>query len=127
MANARTELFYTQNSGLFSLLQKQTNLIYYPGQKVENIPEYSKNEIIANSSDRAFFLYVEKQIDKSAQKDDLLKDLQHQKGFLLSVEKKLSNVKFVANAKPDVLAMEQKKKADALARIKTIEESLATL
>ena len=59
--------------------------------------------------------------------EDLLKDLQHQKGFLLSVEKKLTNEKFVANAKPEVLAMEQKKKADALARIKTIEESLSTI
>ena len=37
------------------------------------------------------------------------------------------NEKFVQNAKPEVLAIEQKKKADALARIQTIEESLAQL
>jgi GTP-binding protein YchF len=49
-----------------------------------------------------------------------LKDLE-------SVEKKLSNEKFIQNAKPEVLAIEQKKKADALARIQTIEESLAQL
>ena len=49
------------------------------------------------------------------------------KGFLESVEKKLANEKFVQNAKPEVIAIEQKKKADALARIQTIEESLAQL
>jgi GTP-binding protein YchF len=49
-----------------------------------------------------------------------LKDLE-------SVEKKLANEKFVQNAKPEVIAIEQKKKADALARIQTIEESLAQL
>ena len=57
----------------------------------------------------------------------MVKDLEHQKGFLLSVEKKLNNEKFLSNAKPEVLAMEQKKKADALSRIKAIEESLAGL
>ncbi len=65
--------------------------------------------------------------EKGIQKESLLKDLEHQKGFLLSVEKKLGNEKFAANAKPEVLAMEQKKKADALSRIKAIEESLAAL
>ena len=37
-------------------------------------------------------LYVqsEKQLDSATLKDDLLKDLQHQQGFLLSVQKKLS-------------------------------------
>jgi valyl-tRNA synthetase len=43
------------------------------------------------------------------------------------VEKKLSNERFVQNAKPEVVAFEEKKKADALARIQNIEESLASL
>jgi valyl-tRNA synthetase len=55
------------------------------------------------------------------------KDLQYFIGFLQSVEKKLSNEKFVQNAKPEVIAMEQKKQADAMAKIKTIEESLKLL
>ena len=46
------------------------------------------------------------------------------KGFLISVEKKLGNEKFVANAKPEVLALEQKKKTDAEEKMKIIEESL---
>jgi valyl-tRNA synthetase len=57
----------------------------------------------------------------------LLKDLAYQQGFLQSVMKKLSNERFVQNAKPEVVDMEKKKQADAEARIKTIEESLKSL
>jgi valyl-tRNA synthetase len=39
----------------------------------------------------------------------------------------LGNEKFVANAKPEVIELEQKKKADALEKIGIIEKSLATL
>ena len=66
-------------------------------------------------------------IDTKAQKEQLQKDLDYQKGFLMSVDKKLSNEKFVANAKPEVIDAERKKQADALAKIKTIEESLSLL
>ncbi len=109
------------------LLEKQTNIYYHTDRGDKDIVEYSKNEVAVNSSTRTFFLYIEKEIDTSAQKADLLKELEYQQGFLQSVEKKLSNEKFVQNAKPEVLALEQKKKADAEARIKTIEESLSTI
>jgi valyl-tRNA synthetase len=66
-------------------------------------------------------------IDTTTQKEQLIKDLEYQKGFLLSVEKKLSNERFVQNAKPEVVEVEKKKKADAEAKIKAIEESLASL
>jgi valyl-tRNA synthetase len=98
-----------------------------------NAPEISfcdeaiPNTIVVAVEKEKFYLETEKQIDVAGLKDDLLKDLAHQQGFLASVEKKLSNEKFVQNAKPEVLAMEQKKKADAEARIKTIEESLSTI
>lgn len=74
-----------------------------------------------------FYIETEQPLDTGNQKESLQKDLEHQKGFLASVEKKLGNEKFVANAKPEVLALEQKKKADALSRIRAIEESLAAL
>ena len=57
----------------------------------------------------------------------MLKELEHQQGFLKSVEAKLNNERFVANAKPEEVAAEQKKQADALARIKILAESLAGL
>ncbi|MCX6316851.1 MAG: valine--tRNA ligase [Bacteroidetes bacterium] len=63
----------------------------------------------------------------SLQKEQLEKDLAYLKGFLLSVEKKLSNERFVQNAKPEVVDIERKKKADAEDKIKVIEESLQQL
>ena len=82
--------------------------------------------VVALEKDK-FYLVVDQAIDTVSLKENLLKDLAHQQGFLASVEKKLSNEKFVQNAKPEIIAIEQKKKADALARIQTIEESLAQL
>ena len=43
------------------------------------------------------------------------------------VNKKLSNERFVQNAKPEVVELEQKKKADALDKIRLLEESIARL
>jgi valyl-tRNA synthetase len=70
---------------------------------------------------------TETQNASTVQKEQLHKDLEYQKGFLLSVDKKLSNDRFVQNAKPEVIEIEKKKKADAEAKIKAIEESLAAL
>ncbi len=82
--------------------------------------------VVALEKDK-FYIVANQAIDTASLKENLLKDLAHQQGFLISVGKKLDNEKFVQNAKPEVLAIEQKKKADALARIQTIEESLAQL
>jgi valyl-tRNA synthetase len=82
--------------------------------------------VVALEKDK-FYLVADQAIDTASLKEHLLKDLAHQQGFLESVDKKLSNEKFVQNAKPEIIAVEQKKKADALARIQTIEESLAQL
>ena len=70
---------------------------------------------------------TETEIDTSSQKTQLLKELEYHRGFLQSVEKKLSNERFVQNAKSEVIDIERKKKADAEAKIKAIEESLAGL
>ncbi len=74
-----------------------------------------------------FYIATENAIDTSSQKEQLLKDLDYLKGFLLSVEKKLSNERFVQNAKQEVVEAEHQKKTDAEAKIKAIEESLAAL
>jgi valyl-tRNA synthetase len=74
-----------------------------------------------------FYLETETEVDPAAQKEQMLKDLEYLKGFLASVEKKLSNERFVQNAKPEVVEVERKKKADAEDKIKAIEESLASL
>lgn len=57
----------------------------------------------------------------------LTEELEYTKGFLASVEKKLSNEKFVAGAPEQVIVNERKKQADALAKIATLEQSIASL
>ena len=64
-------------------------------------------------------------VDTGAQREQMEKDLQYLRGFVVSVEKKLLNEKFVQNAKQEVLDNERKKHADALEKIKALEESLA--
>ncbi|HQS23290.1 MAG: valine--tRNA ligase [Sphingobacteriia bacterium 24-36-13] len=85
------------------------------------------NTIVVNMEKDKFFIEAEQQLDTAAIKDRLLKDLDYEQNFLASVMKKLSNEKFVQNAKPEIIALERKKQADAEARIKTIEESLKSL
>jgi valyl-tRNA synthetase len=75
-------------------------------------------------------LYIEAAaavMDKGAQKEQMQKELDYLKGFLTSIEKKLSNERFVQNAKPEVVDVERRKQADAEAKIKAIEESLNLL
>lgn len=75
-------------------------------------------------------LYIEAAaatIDVAAQKQEMQKEIIYLQGFLLSIDKKLGNERFVANAKPEVIENERKKYSDAQAKIKTLEESLALL
>lgn len=114
------ELVYTSVLGL---LAKQIN-----ASSIEMTKEPVAGGIsLVVGVDKLYVLLNDTTIDTDAQKAQLEKDLQYFVGFLQSVEKKLSNEKFVQNAKPEVIAMEQKKQADAMAKIKTIEESLKLL
>lgn len=85
------------------------------------------NTIVVAVEKDKFFIETEKQLDAGNLKAELLKDLEHQQKFLESVIRKLSNERFVQNAKPEVVALEQKKQADAEARIRTIQDSLQNL
>ena len=66
-------------------------------------------------------------IDTEAEVKKAESELGHLRGFLSSVEKKLGNERFVSGAPAQVLEMERKKKADAEAKIKALEERLAVL
>ena len=66
-------------------------------------------------------------VDPAAEAKKAEEELSYLRGFLSSVEKKLGNERFVAGAPAQVLENERKKKADAEAKIKTLEERLAVL
>jgi valyl-tRNA synthetase len=74
-----------------------------------------------------FFIPLTENIDVDAERTRLNADLIYLQGFLKSVDAKLSNERFVQNAKPEIIANERNKKADAEAKLKIIEESLAML
>lgn len=66
-------------------------------------------------------------IDVQAELERLNKDLAYYQGFKNSVEKKLANERFVANAPAKVVEAERKKLADATARIEALSASIASL
>ena len=66
-------------------------------------------------------------VDPAAEAKKAEEELNYLRGFLNSVEKKLGNERFVAGAPAQVLENERKKKADAEAKIKALEERLAVL
>lgn len=74
-----------------------------------------------------YFIPVEGAIDIEAEKEKLNEELKYYQGFLTSVEKKLSNERFVNNAPEKVVNIEKQKKEDALAQIQTITKSLENL
>lgn len=74
-----------------------------------------------------YFIPVEGAIDIEAEKVKLKEELKYYEGFLKSVEKKLSNERFVNNAPEKVVSIEKQKKEDALAQIQTITKSLQNL
>lgn len=66
-------------------------------------------------------------VDIEAERAKLNKELDYERGFLASVEKKLANERFVNGAPAAVVDAERRKQADALSRIAAIEAALAAL
>jgi len=109
-------------NNILPILSKQVN-----AGNIVFVKEPVANAISVVIGKDKFYLQSDQVIDTDSQKDQLQKDLTYLKGFLISVEKKLGNEKFVQNAKPEVIEIERRKKADAEEKIKVIEESLSLL
>ncbi|MFD2741893.1 MULTISPECIES: valine--tRNA ligase [Sphingobacterium] len=73
------------------------------------------------------YVALENNIDVDAERERITKEIAYLQGFLVSVDKKLGNERFMANAKPDVVQNEQNKKSDAIAKLQILEDSLASL
>ena len=67
------------------------------------------------------------EVDVEGQVDKMREELTYTRGFLKSVQKKLSNERFVNNAPEQVVQVEKTKEADALAKIALIEEKLTAM
>lgn len=98
--------------------------------KIGNLSSY---EYVDTKVDNAFsflvksneyFIPFSEDIDVEAEIKKLKDELEYAQGSLKIVQKKLSNERFVNNAPEKVVALEKKKEADALAKIKVLEEKL---
>lgn len=74
-----------------------------------------------------YFVPVGDNINVAEELEKLQKELEYTKGFLVSVQKKLSNEKFVQGAPAQVLENERNKEQDALNKIAALEQSIANL
>ncbi len=104
------------------LLSKQVN-----AEQVQFTPEAVPNAITTVIGKDQFYMVSEAPLDHSVQKAEMEKEIEYLTGFLNAVDKKLGNEKFVANAKPEIVEVEKKKKADAEEKLRVLRESLSNL
>ncbi len=74
-----------------------------------------------------FYIELGDLVDVEEELKKLNEELKYHKGFLNSVVKKLSNERFVNNAPEQVVNIEKQKKDDAEAKIKVLEERIASI
>jgi valyl-tRNA synthetase len=110
--------------GFKSLIQKLGGL-----ESFDMVAEEEPGSLGFLSSDISFFVRSEAEsgFDLEAEKERIQKELEYNQGFLKSVQKKLSNERFVQNAPEAVVAKEKQKEADALQRLQALEDSLRKL
>jgi valyl-tRNA synthetase len=116
--NAKNPELYSRFAAVLTKLANLSSLNF--AEKVDNAMSF------VVKSDECF-IPMGDSINIEEEKANLKKELEYAQGFLASVMKKLGNERFVAGAPANVLEMERKKQADAEAKIKALEESLAKL
>lgn len=101
--------------------------------KMANLSEFATaegdidNSLAIVSDTEKYFLELNLEIDTEAERAKLEEELKHAQGFIIGVEKKLNNERFVSGAPVAVVEKERKKLADGLARIEALKASLANL
>lgn len=130
---------YRQSKGISprETVELFTNAVAFENEavvkKLANISEIN----FGNKTDKPSFTFLvgatevsiplSENLDLGEEKAKTEEELKYLKGFLISVEKKLSNEKFVAGAPAQVVENERKKQKDAQDKIAILEEKLKTL
>lgn len=106
---------------LAGLIKKMVNIsaIQYVSDKTDGMSFVIKGDELT--------IDLGKNLDIEEEKAALQKDLDYIVGFKKSTEAKLSNERFVQNAKPEIIEKERQKLIDAETKIKALEEALAKL
>ncbi|HIF48584.1 MAG TPA: valine--tRNA ligase [Cytophagales bacterium] len=92
--------------------------------KTENLKEIDKAKIDCPSflsGPDTIFLEIKK---SKSSKEETLKQIEYLEGFLIAVNKKLSNKSFVDNAPKKVIEIEIKKKEDASIKLENLKKSI---
>ena len=92
--------------------------------KTENLKKIDKTKINCPSllsGPDTIFLEIKKSENS---KEETLKQIEYLKGFLIAVNKKLSNKSFVDNAPKEVIEIEIKKKEDASIKLENLKKSI---
>ena len=105
-----------------AIIEKMGNL-----ETIEYVSEPVEGALTFRVKSNEYFVPMVGAIDVEAEIKKLTEELNYTEGFLKSVQKKLSNERFVNNAPEQVVASEKKKEADALAKIETLKASLENL
>ncbi|RCL75233.1 MAG: valine--tRNA ligase [Flavobacteriales bacterium] len=125
-SKVKLALFYAndfnRNESHDSMIQKMANLSLFESteKKINN-----SNGFIVSGVE--FFVPFGDSIDVEAERQKIEQELDYSRGFLTSVQKKLSNERFVNSAPKNIVDMERKKESDALTKIALLEEKLNTL
>jgi len=110
------------NTDFDSVIVKLGNL-----ETIEYVNQPVEGALTFRVKSNEYFIPMDGAIDVEAEIAKLTEELKYTEGFLKSVQKKLSNERFVAGAPEQVIANERNKEADALAKIDTLKSSLASL
>ena len=112
----------SMNKSFDAVIQKMGNL-----SKLEYVTEKIANSFSFITRNNEYFIPFGETVDVEAEKQKLAGELEYAKGSLAIVYKKLHNEKFMAGAPEAVVLSERKKEADALNKIKILEEKIAEL
>jgi valyl-tRNA synthetase len=116
------EILGDHNAIYDSAIQKMGNL-----SSIDTVTEKYAGTASFMVGTTEFAIPLTENIDVEAELEKMHADLTYQEGFLKSVEKKLSNERFVQNAKAEIVDTERKKQADAISKIASLKESIEAL
>ena len=116
------EILGNHNNAYDAAISKMANLT-----AIDTVNEKSAGAASFMVATTEFAVPLSENIDVEAELEKLKAELIYQEGFLKSVEKKLSNERFVQNAKAEIVDNERKKMADAESKIVSLKENIEAL
>jgi valyl-tRNA synthetase len=110
------------DTGFIPVIEKLCNLseVSFVSKKQEGAASFMVNTT-------EYFIPLGGKLDVESELIKIQEDLDYNRGFLISVLKKLENERFVQNAPVNVLELERKKKSDAEMKIRSLEERMKEL